>query len=74
MKETTINYVESRINHASRFPGNATMVDLFENQAFGAVELACMVLYKEEPEAEAELLKRWNDEWSIKFFNIKFPR
>lgn len=74
MKETTIAFIESRINYAKRFPGNLEMGRLYENQAFGALELFCQCAYKDDPEAEKEMLSRWNDEWSIEFFKIKFPR
>lgn len=74
MKETTIAYIESRINHAKRFPGNLEMGRLYENQAFGALELFCQCVYKDDPEAEKEMIKRWNNEWSIEFFKAKFPR
>lgn len=74
MKETTINYIQSRINHAKRFPGNLEMGQLFENQAFGALELFCQCMYETDPEAEREMIKRWDEEWSIEFFKAKYDR
>ncbi len=72
MKETTIAYIESRINHAKSFPGNLEMGRLFENQAFGALELFCQCVYKDDPEAEQEMVNRWNDEWRMEFEKIMF--
>ena len=72
MKETTINYIKSRINHAKRFPGNLEMGRLYENQAFGALELFCHCVYETDPEAEQELINRWNDNWRFEFEKIMF--
>lgn len=67
MKETTINYIESRINYAKNFSTDREMCRLYKHQAFGALELFCRCVYETDPEAEQELIDRWNNEWRLKF-------
>ena len=46
------------------------MPPLFENQAFGAVEFACTLVWKDNPELESKLISKWNDEWKNLFTQL----
>lgn len=71
MKETTINYIESKLERAKNYHGT-NLVDTFEAQAFGALELYCRSVFEENPAAEAEMIDRWNNGWRLKFETLRF--
>jgi hypothetical protein len=63
------NFVNNRLGYAKTCPGNA---DVFEAQAFGAVEFFAIALYNnDEQDKEIELLEKWNNDWSQQFTDIR---
>lgn len=66
MKQKLINYIEKNLALAIEAPNSQTAMTWY-NQAFGALSFYSYTHYESHPEDEAEMVKRWNDEWRIKF-------
>ena len=65
--EAIESFINSRLEYAAQVPANAP---LFENQAFGAVDFACTLIWKDNPELESKLISKWNDEWKNLFTQL----
>lgn len=64
----TKKYVESQLDYASMYPADAR---IYEQHAFGAVELACRILYEQRDyEASKTLEDTWNREWRNLFHQL----
>ena len=69
MKQKLINYIEKNHDLATSAPNRQTAMTWY-NQAFGALSFYSYTHYETNPEDEAEMVKRWNDEWRVKFEEI----
>lgn len=66
--ETTTKYVESQLNYAGMYPADA---QLYEHNAFGAVEVACRILCEQKDYwTSKELEDRWASEWMNLFHQL----
>ena len=73
MKQKLINYIEKNLDLAISAPNRYT-AQIFCSQAFGALSFYSYTHYETNPEDEAEMIKRWNDEWRIKFDEIVYNK
>ena len=64
-----INYIEKNIDLATNAPDRTTAQN-FYSQAFGALSYWCYENYEQHPEAEAQMIDRWNNEWRERFEQI----
>ena len=65
--ENIESFINGRLQYAAQVPANAA---IFESQAFGALEFACSLVWKDNPELEAKLIAKWNDEWKNLFTQL----
>lgn len=65
--ESIESFINSRLQYAAQVPANAAV---FEAQAFGALEFACRMVWKDNPNLEAKLISKWNDEWKNLFSQL----
>lgn len=66
--DTTTKYIEAQLNYASIEPADA---QIYEHNAFGALELACRILYEQRDyEASKTLEDTWNREWRNLFHQL----
>lgn len=64
----TKKYVESQLDYASMYPADAR---IYEQHAFGAVELACHILCEQESYKASKILEdKRNDEWRNLFHQL----
>lgn len=40
---------------------------MFQTQAFGAIEFACLSTYEKDPALEAKIIQLWNDDYRRRF-------
>ena len=71
MKQKLIEHLDRKLEQVRQVKrmadGYSDMALSFYNQAFGAVEFAGLITYQDNPEAEAEIIKMWNDEYRPQF-------
>ena len=74
MKEKLIEQLDRKLEQVRKamntWADSADMAIAFYNQAVGAVEFACCLVFQDHPEIEKEILEMWDNEYSIKFKEI----
>lgn len=71
MKQELINYIDYCLAQARLVP---TLETVWVNQAFGALNLFCRVIYKTDPQAETEMINYWNEVIHPQFVEIEMER
>lgn len=70
MKEHLIRYLDDCLKMAKAPTANSSLVNIYENQAFGALTFYCEACFYENKAQEGEALTNlWNDYYRTEFFN-----